>query len=203
MTSRIACKSRVKSACGWHAMNSYSTPWNHKSAMSSMLSSRSSASASCVGPLPLGRGITNMARQLAVTADESRRCWRLTAHRRAMMPIVRRRGTCLSHHGGAQSRRVGMIKSVWIGTVILVALVLLRPSHAAALSCAAGDVTCLRAAIHAANTNGAAQTLMSPELEIYDRRRCCETPGGDRRAARRRRAPGPQAHHLALPHGEA
>jgi hypothetical protein len=75
------------------------------------------------------------------------------------MPIFRRRATCLSHHGGAQSGRADVRRSVWIGTVILVALVLSRLSHAAEFACAAGDVTCRRAAIHAAHTNGAAQTL--------------------------------------------
>ena len=70
-----------------------------------------------------------------------------------------RRATCLSHHGGAESRRADVMRSVWIGTVILVALVLSRPSPAAEFSCAAGDVTCLRAAINAANTNGEAHTL--------------------------------------------
>jgi hypothetical protein len=48
---------------------------------------------------------------------------------------------------------------VLIGIVSLVILVLLRLSHAAEFSCAAGDVTCLRAAINAANVNGEAHTL--------------------------------------------
>jgi hypothetical protein len=75
------------------------------------------------------------------------------------MPIFMRRATCLSHHGGAESGRVGVMRSVLIGTVILVTLALLHLSHAAEFSCAAGDVTCLRAAINAANTNGEANML--------------------------------------------
>jgi Right handed beta helix region len=51
------------------------------------------------------------------------------------------------------------MRSVLIWTVILVTLALLHLSHAAEFSCATGDVTCLRAAINAANTNGEAQTL--------------------------------------------
>jgi hypothetical protein len=75
------------------------------------------------------------------------------------MPIFMRRAMCLSHYGGAESGRVGVMRRVLIGTVILVTLVLSRPSHAAEFACAAGDVTCLRAAINAANTNGEANTL--------------------------------------------
>jgi hypothetical protein len=66
------------------------------------------------------------------------------------MSILMRRATCLSHRGEVESRRPGAMRSVWIGTVTLVILVLSRLSHAAEFSCAAGDVTCLRAAIHAA-----------------------------------------------------
>jgi hypothetical protein len=51
------------------------------------------------------------------------------------------------------------MRGVLIGTVILITLALLRLSHAAEFSCAVGDVTCLRAAINAANTNGEAHTL--------------------------------------------
>jgi hypothetical protein len=51
------------------------------------------------------------------------------------------------------------MRNLGIGTATFVILVLLRPSHAAEFSCAAGDVACLRAAINAANGNGEANTL--------------------------------------------
>ena len=75
------------------------------------------------------------------------------------MSILRRRATCLSQHGGVESRRTGAMRNEWIGTATFVILMLLRLSHAAEFSCAAGDVACLRAAINAANGNGEANTL--------------------------------------------
>src|SRR5262245_44839994 len=43
--------------------------------------------------------------------------------------------------------------------VLLGALGLVRPSHAAEFSCAPGDVACLISAIHAANATGTANTM--------------------------------------------
>jgi hypothetical protein len=78
------------------------------------------------------------------------------SQRRDIMPIVMRRVTCLNHRGGAESGRVGVMRSVLIWTVIIVTLVLFRLSHAAEFSCAAGDVTCLRAVINTTIADNAA-----------------------------------------------
>jgi hypothetical protein len=59
----------------------------------------------------------------AADGDLGRIAEMLATHsqRRDIMPIVMRRATCLSHHGGAESRRANVMRSVLIGTVILVA----------------------------------------------------------------------------------